>query len=133
MVNIIVDPLTDHIGKHILHWIINQSGQLYSKVNENLQNNLKNIETGVAVIDHILTPTEEEFPGQQDLDRDNEDDDDNFIRNQNYNHINILNQIINMNINLNDRNNNMLENDENEGKQFKFVRKTLPFQCHFKI
>lgn len=107
MVNVIVDPLSDHVGYHILHWIISQSGAWYSKVNENLQDNLRSLETGVAVIDDILTPKEEENPyeNQQVV----EDEDISFHHlngifqhDSNEHHINILNQIINMNINYNE-------------------------------
>lgn len=107
MVNVIVDPLSDHVGYHILHWIISQSGAWYSKVNENLQDNLRSLETGVAVIDDILTPKEEENPyeNQQHI----EVEDNHFNLNgifpnhdNNDHHINILNQIINMNINFNE-------------------------------
>ena len=102
MVNVFVDPLSDHIGRHFLHWIVQQSAAWYSKVNENLQVNLINLESGVAVIDHILTPKEEEIPIGN---RENIRDEENRIDfNNNYNHINILNQIINMNINYNDNN-----------------------------
>lgn len=89
----VVDPLSEHVGYHILHWIISQ----YSKVNENLQDNLRSLETGVAVIDDILSPKEEELPfdNQQNVERDEGPNDPN----QDEHHFNILNQIINMNIN----------------------------------
>lgn len=63
MVNALVEPwlMGDHIGYHILHWIITQSGLWYSKLNENFQNNLRTIESGVAVIDEILTPDDDDF------------------------------------------------------------------------
>lgn len=87
----VVDPLSEHVGYHILHWIISQ----YSKVNENLQDNLRSLETGVAVIDDILSPKEEELPfdNQQNVERDDAPNE------QDEHHVNILNQIINMNIN----------------------------------
>lgn len=87
----VVDPLSEHVGYHILHWIISQ----YSKVNENLQDNLRSLETGVAVIDDILSPKEEElFDNQQNVERDDERPNE-----QDEHHVNILNRIINMNIN----------------------------------
>lgn len=62
MVNVLVEPLMgDHVGYHILHWIISQSGLWYSKVNDNIQQNLRTIESGVAVLDEILTPPEDDF------------------------------------------------------------------------
>lgn len=63
MVNAIVEPLmnTDHVGYHILHWLISQSGLWYTKINENLQHNLRTIESGVSVIDEILTPQDDDF------------------------------------------------------------------------
>jgi hypothetical protein len=62
MVNLTLEPLlSDHVGYHILHWIVSQSGLWYSKVNENIQQNLRTIESGVAVIDEILTPQEDDF------------------------------------------------------------------------
>lgn len=98
MVN--VGPLSDHVGYHLLHWVISQSGAWYSKVNENLQDNLRSLETGVAVIDDILTPREEESPF------DNQQHVEASPRyappNDHGHHIDILNQIINMNINYND-------------------------------
>lgn len=62
MVNILVDRPTfrDHVGYNIIHWIISQSGMLYTKFNENIQHNLRTIESGVAVIDEILTPQDED-------------------------------------------------------------------------
>ncbi|CRK95436.1 CLUMA_CG008698, isoform A [Clunio marinus] len=107
MVNVTVDPLSDHVGYHILHWIISQSGEWYSKVNENLQDNLRSIESGVAVIDEILTPKEEEVPYENQQYVAIESDQANGIRNENNNHdphMNILNQIINMNFNYDDSN-----------------------------
>lgn len=112
MVSVIVDPFSDHFGYHILHWIISQSGAWYSKVNENLQYNLRSLETGVSVIDNILTPKdEEEFPhGNQqhirDVEEINYDRNDNFssMIYNNSHHIHILNQIVDMNIHFNDRN-----------------------------
>lgn len=62
MVNLTLEPLlSDHVGYHILHWIVSQSGLWYSKFNENIQQNLRTIESGVAVIDEILTPQEDDF------------------------------------------------------------------------
>lgn len=62
MVNVLVEPLMgDHVGYHIIHWIISQSGWWYSKFNENIQQNIRTIESGVAVIDEILTPDEDDF------------------------------------------------------------------------
>ena len=52
---------TEHVGYHILHWIISQSGLWYTKFNENIQQNIRTIESGVAVIDEILTPNEDDF------------------------------------------------------------------------
>lgn len=105
MVNIALDPLSDyHVGYHLLHWLVSQSGAWYSKVNENLQDNLRSLETGVAVIDDILTPEEEEVPvgNQQHVDAEVVQ----FPQNQSGDHhLNILNQIINMNINYNRENN----------------------------
>lgn len=105
MVNVIVDPLSDHVGYHLLHWVVSQSGAWYSKVNENLQDNLRSLETGVAVIDDILTPKEEESPYDNQQIIDNEDNRYNYheMNANNDHHLNILNQIINMNINYNDR------------------------------
>lgn len=102
MVNVILDPLSDHVGYHLLHWVVSQSGAWYSKVNENLQDNLRSIETGVAVIDDILTPKEEEIPfeNQQHI----EPEHYRYRRNSDDHHINILNQIINMNINNSNNN-----------------------------
>lgn len=105
MVNVIVDPLSDHVGYHLLHWIISQSGAWYSKVNENLQDNLRSLETGVAVIDDILTPKEEEIPyeNQQHVEAEEPRFHQGlFQNNDNGHHINILNQIINMNVNYNE-------------------------------
>lgn len=103
---IIVDPLSDHVGYHILHWIISQSGAWYSKVNENLQDNLRSLETGVAVIDDILTPKEEEisYENQQHVEAEEQRFHQGLFENNDDNdhHINILNQIINMNSNYND-------------------------------
>lgn len=62
MVNVLVEPLMgDHVGYHILHWLISQSGLWYTKFNENIQQNIRTIESGVAVIDEILTPDEDDF------------------------------------------------------------------------
>lgn len=62
MVNVIVEPLmSDHVGYHILHWLISQSGLWYTKIHENLQHNLRTIESGVSVIDEILTPQDDDF------------------------------------------------------------------------
>lgn len=109
MVNVIVDPLSDHVGYHLIHWVISQSGAWYSKVNENLQDNLRSLETGVAVIDDILTPKEEEnpFENQQNVEIEEIQNQNNFngIFHSSNDHINILNQIINMNINYNRENN----------------------------
>lgn len=104
MVNVIVDPLSDHVGYHILHWIISQSGAWYSKVNENLQDNLRSLETGVAVIDDILTPKEEEIPyeNQQHVEAEEPRFHQGLFQNDNDHHLNILNQIINMNVNYNE-------------------------------
>lgn len=103
MVNVIVDPLSDHVGYHILHWIVSQSGEWYAKVNENFQDNLRSLETGVAVIDEILTPKEEETLHENQQNGDIEENRSNQIefyqRVGNNHHINVLNQIINMNIN----------------------------------
>jgi hypothetical protein len=103
MVNVSVDPLSDHVGYHILHWIVSQSGAWYSKVNENFQDNLRTFETGVAVIDDILTPRDDEvLEGNRQL----MEEEENPIFQHN-GHINMLNQIIDMNINYergNDRN-----------------------------
>lgn len=108
MVNVIVDPLSDHVGYHLIHWVISQSGAWYSKVNENLQDNLRSLETGVAVIDDILTPKEEEnpFENQQNVEIEEIQNQNNFngIFHSSNDHINILNQIINMNINYNREN-----------------------------
>lgn len=103
MVNVI-DPLSDHVGYHILHWVISQSGAWYTKVNENLQDNLRSLETGVAVIDDILTPKEEEnpFDNQQHIEHEDNHQNEDNNPNRNGHHINILNQIINMNINYNE-------------------------------
>ena len=103
MVNIALDPLSDHVGYHLLHWVISQSGAWYSKVNENLQDNLRSLETGVGVIDDILTPKEDEiaFENQQNV----EVEENQFYENGDDHHMNILNQIINMNINYNQENN----------------------------
>lgn len=100
----VVDPLSEHVGYHILHWIISQ----YSKVNENLQDNLRSLETGVAVIDDILSPKEEELPfdNQQNVERDDGPNDPN----QDEHHFNILNQIINMNINYEGRRERRMRN-----------------------
>lgn len=106
MVNVIVDPLSDHVGYHILHWIISQSGEWYSRVNENIKDNLRSLESGVAVIDDILTPKEEETPyeNQQNVEVDNSLNlNGNIQRDNSDNHINIINQIIDMNINYNDQ------------------------------
>ena len=122
MVNVIVEPLSDHVGYHLLHWIVSQSGAWYSKVNENLQDNLRSLETGVAVIDEILTPKEEENPYEnQQLVEAEENHALNglFQQNSNDHHINILNQIVNMNINYNgenDRQRVLRGNLRNEGK-----------------
>lgn len=102
MVNIAVDPLSDHVGYHLLHWVISQSGAWYSKVNENLQDNLRSLETGVAVIDDILTPKEDEVPFEN---QQNVEVEEIQFHQSNDHHLNILNQIINMNINYNRENN----------------------------
>lgn len=119
MVNVILDPLSDHVGYHLLHWVVSQSGAWYSKVNENLQDNLRSIETGVAVIDDILTPKEEEIPfeNQQHIEAEYY----RHRRNSDDHHINILNQIINMNINNNNdrRASNVIRRNPASG-QFNF-------------
>jgi hypothetical protein len=105
MVNVVVDPLSDHVGYHILHWIVSQSGAWYTKVNENLQDNLRSLETGVGIIDEILTPKEDDnqHENQQRVGvEENIVRFELFQRNSNEHHINILNQIINMNISYND-------------------------------
>jgi hypothetical protein len=63
MVNLLIEQPTirDHVGYNIIHWIISQSGMWYTKFNENIQHNLRTIESGVAVIDEILTPQEDDF------------------------------------------------------------------------
>lgn len=62
MVNSLMEPLMgDHVGYHILHWIISQSGLWYAKFNENVQYNLRTFESGMAVIDEVLTPPEDDF------------------------------------------------------------------------
>lgn len=103
MVNVIVDPLSDHVGYHIIHWIISQSGAWYAKVNENFQDNLRSLETGVSVIDDILTPKEEESMHENQQNADIEENRSSrigyFRRNGDNHHIDVLNQIINMNIN----------------------------------
>lgn len=108
MVNVIVDPLSDHVGYHIIHWIISQSGAWYAKVNENFQDNLRSLETGVAVIDDILTPKEEESMHENQQNADIEENRSNrigyFQRNGDNHHIDVLNQIINMNINYSNDN-----------------------------
>lgn len=108
MVNVTVDPLSDQVGYHVLHWIISQSGAWYAKVNENIQDNLRSLENGVAVIDDILTPKEEESLNENQQNADIEEHPSNdyrfFHRNGNNHHINVLNQIINMNINYSNDN-----------------------------
>ncbi|KAG5673955.1 hypothetical protein PVAND_003951 [Polypedilum vanderplanki] len=63
MVNLLIERPTirDHVGYNIIHWIISQSGMWYTKFNENIQHNLRTIESGVAVIDEILTPQEDDI------------------------------------------------------------------------
>jgi hypothetical protein len=58
MVNVL-DPLNmgDHIGYHFLHWLISR----YTKFNENIQYNIRTIESGVAVIDQILASQDDDF------------------------------------------------------------------------
>lgn len=80
-------------------------------MNENLQDNLRSIENGVAVIDDILTQqVEDNFYENQE----NVRADDNRNRqpnrapqqrdlNNNIDHINIINQVININMNNNNR------------------------------
>lgn len=105
MVNITVEPLSDHVGYHLLHWVISQSGAWYSKVNENLQDNLRSLETGVAVIDDILTPKEEDNHNENHENIEVEEVEEIlFEENSNDHHLNILNQILNMNINNNREN-----------------------------
>lgn len=107
MVNVVVDTFSDRVGYHIIHWIASMSGAWYAKVNENIQDNLRSIETGVAVIDDILTPKEEEVPyeNQQngDIEFENQMEELYYHRYGNQrgsnHHINVLNEIINMNIN----------------------------------
>lgn len=123
MVNVILDPLSDHVGYHLLHWVVSQSGEWYSKVNENLQDNLRSIETGVAVIDDILTPKEEEIPfeNQQNVEAEHY----RHRRNSDDHHINILNQIINMNINNNNnerRVSNVIRRNPASGQSQRFLR-----------
>ena len=58
---VLVEPqLSDHVGYNIIHWIISQSGMWYTKFNENIQSNLRTIESGVAAIDEILTPQDDD-------------------------------------------------------------------------
>lgn len=125
MVNVSVDPLSDHVGYHILHWIVSQSGAWYSKVNENFQDNLRSLETGVAVIDDILTPKEDDVPeGNRQLME--EEGNPIFQRNGNEHHINILNQIINMNINYEAGNGRSIRgNRRRPSGKFLIVRKEL--------
>lgn len=58
---LVQQQLGDHIGYNIIHWIISQSGIWYTKFNENIQSNLRTIESGVAVIDEILTPQDDDL------------------------------------------------------------------------
>lgn len=59
---VLVEPsVSDHVGYNILHWIISQSGMWYTKFNENIQHNLRTIESGVAAIDEILTPQDDDL------------------------------------------------------------------------
>lgn len=58
---LVQQQLSDHIGYNIIHWIISQSGIWYTKFNENIQSNLRTIESGVAVIDEILTPQDDDL------------------------------------------------------------------------
>lgn len=120
MVNVIVDPLSDHVGYHLIHWVISQSGAWYSKVNENLQDNLRSLETGVAVIDDILTPKEEEHPfeNQQNIEIEEIQNNCNGIFHSSNDHINILNQIISMNINNHNPSYSRENNIERRGNQF---------------
>lgn len=135
MVNVIVDPLSDHVGYHILHWIVSQSGAWYSKVNENLQDNLRSLECGVAVIDDILTPKEEENPYENQQNVEAEDNrfnlNDIFQHDSNDHHINILNQIVNMNINYENNIETQFRGNPASGMEFMcflfFSERTLRF------
>lgn len=80
------------------------------KVNENLQDNLRSIENGVAVIDDILTQQVEEsiYENQQNIRIEanrNQPQPNRALQqrdmNNNIDHINIINQVININMNNN--------------------------------
>jgi hypothetical protein len=55
-----VHNVNEFYSFNLLNWIFARSSDLYSKFNENIQYNLRTIESGVAVIDEILTHEEEE-------------------------------------------------------------------------
>lgn len=67
MVDALADPLTDYFGRQLLHWIVSYSNTWYSTLSGELVDNIKSLESGVAVIDHILSPKEEESEIAQNL------------------------------------------------------------------
>lgn len=100
MVDALADPLTDYFGRQLLHWIVSYSNTWYSTLSGELVDNIKSLESGVAVIDHILSPKEEESETTQNLGAFMNGD--YMIRNNLYNQNNGNNQYIQM----------PLENDE---------------------
>jgi hypothetical protein len=101
---------SEYMGYHFFHWLISRSGDWYMKVNENLQDNLRSIENGVAVIDDILTQQVEEsiYENQQNIRIEanrNQPQPNRALQqrdmNNNIDHINIINQVININMNNN--------------------------------
>lgn len=99
---------SDYVGYHFFHWLISRSGDWYVKMNENLQDNLRSIENGVAVIDDILTQSVEDFYENQEnvrLDENRNRQPNRALQqrdlNNNIDHINIINQVININMHNN--------------------------------
>jgi hypothetical protein len=100
---------SEYVGYHFFHWLISRSGDWYGKINENLQDNLRSIENGVAVIDDILTQQVEEsmsYENQQNVRIETNRNEPQLNRalqqrdmNNNIDHINIINQVININMN----------------------------------
>jgi hypothetical protein len=61
MFEVSTNLLTDHLGPQLLHWLKNSGGSWYSTFGGDFVDNIKNFERGVAVIDFILSPKEEEI------------------------------------------------------------------------
>jgi hypothetical protein len=82
MLDTSTNSVTEHFGRQLLHWLKHSGGSWYSTFGEDFVDNIKNFERGVAVIDYILTPKEEEIASVI-SDLEESDDFDIYQRNHN--------------------------------------------------